>query len=223
MCGINRHLFEGVAQDDCERLLFSMKITEKNYKKGETVYRFSSSNTEIGVVRLGNAKIVKCDKSGNESILELLGEGGLFGNAFAFPHSDGEYITVIAQSNLTVDYIPQIELMKSCDKGCDGRHGVILNLLGLINKKTADLSERVEILSNKTIRDRLLCYFTNLSAKSKSSEVTLPMSLTILAEYLAVDSSAMMREIKRLKEENILLLNGKKYILNIKYNKYITK
>ena len=216
MNSFNKFLFEGVAQSDCERLLLSMKINEKTFSKGEMVYRFSSANTDIGILKSGRAKIVKCDKFGNESSLEFLGEGGLFGSVLAFSHSDGEYITVIAQTDLKVDFIPRAEIMKSCDQGCDGRHRVILNVLNLINKKTADLSERVEILSNKTIRDRLLCYFVNLATKANSNEVVLPLSLTLLAEYLAVDRSAMMRELKRLKEDKTLQNVGKKYVLTHK-------
>ena len=60
------------------------------------------------------------------------------------------------------------------------------------------------MLSQKTIRDKILSYFRILSQNSFSQTFTLPFSLTDLADYLGVDRSAMMREIKTLKEDGVI-------------------
>ena len=74
---------------------------------------------------------------------------------------------------------------------------------------------RVELLTKRSIRDKLLGYFTLLSTRNLSKTFTLPFSLTDLADYLSVDRSAMMRELKMLKEDGFIEKNKNKFTLNI--------
>ena len=83
-------------------------------------------------------------------------------------------------------------------------------LTGKINK----LYERVEILSKRSIRDKLLCYFDLIAKKRKKKSFILPITYIELADYLSVDRSAMMREIKKLKEDGVISSDGKKIFLN---------
>ena len=191
-------------------------------KKGEIAYKFSSKNQEIGYVVSGLAKIIKYDEQGNQSLLEILHNGSLFGNAFAYAlrGSDfayalrgSEYIVAVASTDLVVDYIPQSELMKGCGQSCDHRHKLIVNVLSLMSKKTTGLSERIEIMSNHTIKGKLLCYFNTLSSRFGSKSFEMELSLSALAEYLAVDRSAMMREIKKLKDDKVVEIKGKSVTL----------
>lgn len=93
---------------------------------------------------------------------------------------------------------------KKCKKNCKFHEELLYSLPNLVLTKVSDLNLRIEILSKKTIRDKLLSYFRILSQNSFSKTFTLPFSLTDLADYLSVDRSAMMREIKALKEDGII-------------------
>ena len=62
-------------------------------------------------------------------------------------------------------------------------------------------------LSNKTIKDKVLSYCSLLVNHTGSTTITIPMSYTSLAQYLCVDRSALMRELKRLSDKNILKVN----------------
>ena len=75
------------------------------------------------------------------------------------------------------------------------------------------LSERVEILSRRSIRDKLLCYFTMQCAKVNGNRFTLPFSLSALADYISTDRSAMMRELKKMREERLVDVEGRKVTL----------
>ena len=50
----------------------------------------------------------------------------------------------------------------------------------------------------------------SIAAEKQTKTVILPMSYTTLAEYLSVDRSAMMREMKNLADEGIIERDGKK-------------
>ena len=82
-------------------------------------------------------------------------------------------------------------------------------MLRLMSDKAQMLSERVDVLSRRSIRDKLLCYFRQQSQRAGSASIRLPFSLSVLADYIATDRSAMMRELKKLKEEGFLTSDGR--------------
>lgn len=82
----------------------------------------------------------------------------------------------------------------------------------ILNKMTV-LNTRIELLTKRSIRDKLIGYFTLISSKNLNKSFTLPFSLTDLADYLSVDRSAMMREMKSLKEEGFIEKNGNRITL----------
>ena len=71
----------------------------------------------------------------------------------------------------------------------------------------------IEILSKRTIREKLLTYFNIITTKTINKSFTLPFSLTDLADYLSVDRSAMMLELGYLRKDNIIEKNGNKITL----------
>ena len=83
----------------------------------------------------------------------------------------------------------------------------------LIISQVFELNKRIELITKKYIRDKLLSYFDIISRKRLSKKFTLPFSLTDLADYLSVDRSAMMRELSHLKEEGFIDKKGKKITL----------
>ena len=90
---------------------------------------------------------------------------------------------------------------------------VLQYLPNLLLEEINSLNTRIEILSKRTIREKLLTYFNIISTKNISKSFTLPFSLTDLADYLSVDRSAMMREIGYLRKDKIIDKIGNKITL----------
>lgn len=65
------------------------------------------------------------------------------------------------------------------------------------------------MLSRSSTRKKLMAYLHSLAAEKNTGKFKLPMSYTALAQYLSVDRSAMMREIKNLADEGALRRDGR--------------
>ncbi len=72
---------------------------------------------------------------------------------------------------------------------------------------------KVDILSHRSIRGKLMSYFRIQSTKQGKLTFELPFSLLKLANYLCIDRSAMMRELKKLREEGVVEVDGRKVTL----------
>ena len=135
-----------------------------------------------------------------------------FGEVFYSITTNNE-LFVEAKSNCDVLIYNYYDIHTKCTKNCKFHQSLSEYLPELILDKITDLNLRIELLTKRTTRDKLLSYFNLLSTKKLSKTFKIPFSLTDLADYLSVDRSAMMRELKLLKEENFIKKNGKEITL----------
>ena len=157
--------------------------------------------------------MIRIDEDGVSTVMEELGTGGVFGKTLAFAGSGRDSLEVVCRTQCDVLFIDYPHILKRCENACLHHSMLVQNMLRLISGKAQGLSERVDVLSRRSIREKLLCYFRQLSEKEEGNSFTLPFSLSTLADYIATDRSAMMRELKRLKEEEIIRSDGRKFTL----------
>jgi CRP-like cAMP-binding protein len=205
----NCPLFKGLSEKDIKKLSECLKVKQQTFESDEEICSYNYDKNVLGFILSGKAYIKKLDRNGNYTILETLFKNSVFSDFFAYTATDTNYISVVASEKTTVTFIEFDCIFKRCSKACSYHSTFVINLMELIVAKSKSLSQRVEILSNKTIRDKILSYVSLMVDNLNSKNFTLPMSYTTLAEYLCVDRSAMMREIKKLKESGIISVNKK--------------
>lgn len=204
-------IFKNIKIDDVERMLKCFEARKLVYKKDRTILSNLVNTKVIGIVLDGTANMVRYDYNGNRTIIEKLERDSIFGEVFSYLGND---ISVVATSDCEVLFFDYTYLINRCKKSCMCHSMLTDNVLQLLSKKIIELNERLEVLSKRTTRDKLLGYFDLLVKGRVDRFFYLPFSYTELADYLSVDRSAMMREIKNLKEDGIITVNGKKIVLN---------
>ena len=193
-------LFDGVSKEEYAAMMVCFKTTVKTYRKGEEV---PMPTVRVGLVQRGRLSLLKTDLDGARTIFEQLKPGGVFGEMLGYAWADASFF-LVADEDSDVLYIDYEHIVKRCPNACTHHSVVVSNLLKLMSEKTQALSELLEVLSRRTTREKLLAYFSLLSAKNKSAYFTLPFSQTSLADYICVDRSAMMRELRRMSDEGLL-------------------
>ena len=189
----------------CPQLDRCSQCLTRQFPPGATAYTYGEgSGRTVGVLRSGRAALVKIDAKGGRTLLERLGPGGVFGELIAFSSLPCDSVSLVCETACKVLFLPQQRLAAPCERDCGGHQDLALGLLSLLSRKAFQLSERVEVLSCRTIQEKLLCYFRILAYEQQSLSFPLPFSLSALADYLCCDRSAMMRELKKLKEEGVL-------------------
>lgn len=188
------------------------KIQIKNFQKGEVITNYIQKRNQFCMLISGSADLVKYDLNGNKTIIERIAEGNAFGEIFYTINTNNEFF-VEAKKNSSVLFFKYDDIKTKCKTTCKFHEILSHNLPEIILNKVIDLNTRIELLTNRSIRDKLIGYFNTLSTKTFSKTITLDLSLTNLADYLCVDRSAMMRELKALKEEGFIEKNGDKIIL----------
>lgn len=207
-------LFQGIQHEEYLRMLTCFQAVQKSFRPEDLIYDFSErKNDSVGIIERGTAQLIRIDEDGVSTVMEELGAGGVFGKTLAFAGSGRDSLEVVCRTQCDVLFIDYPHILKRCENACLHHSMLVQNMLRLISGKAQGLSERVDVLSRRSIREKLLCYFRQLSEKEEGNSFTLPFSLSTLADYIATDRSAMMRELKRLKEEEIIRSDGRKFTL----------
>ena len=205
-------LFHNIDESEQQSMMTCFHSYTKNYSAGEVICFYSDNDLGIGIVENGEACVVHCLPNGSRTILEDLKEGDIFGQLFYF-HASKENITVEATKDCTIRYIDYEHIIKRCSKACAHHSQLVNNILLMIQDKTQQICEHLEILSQRTIRDRICSYFEILSAKNESRQFEIPFTLSNMADYLSVDRSAMSRELGKMKEEGLIQMNRRQVTL----------
>ena len=201
---VHSQLFEGITDEECSRMFVCFGAREEVYQAGQVICEFDGTQSAVGVLLNGSAELVRMDADGNRTILETLEEGGVFGEVLAFSGASGDATVLECRRDCQVIYLDYDQITKRCENACLHHSILVQNLFRMLSSKTLHLSERVEVLSRRSIREKLLCYFDQLSRQCEEDTFTLPFSLSTLAEYISADRSAMMREMKKLRSEGVI-------------------
>ena len=187
------------------------KMQKKVFSKNEVVTTYIKNRNQLCILLNGHADLVRYDLNGNRTIVEHFSKNALFGEVFYTITTNNELL-VEAKSSCTVLFYIYDDIFKKCKSNCKFHQTLSENLPQLILNKVTDLNMRIELLTKRSTRDKLLGYFSMLSTRKLSTSFELPFSLTDLADYLSVDRSAMMRELKLLKEDGFVEKVGNRIV-----------
>ena len=194
-------LFRDISYEEYRRMLPCFQAVGRSYQADELIYDFADAQQDdVGVIERGAAALIRIDEEGVATVMEELGPGGVFGRNLAFAGSAGDILEVVCRTPCEVLFIDYPHILRRCESACAYHSTLVQNMLRLMADKAQALSERIDVLSRRSIREKLLCF-------------TLPFSLSVLADYIATDRSAMMRELKRLREEGVVCSEGRRFTL----------
>lgn len=188
------------------------RVQIKKFVKGETVTTYIEKRNQICIVLSGEIDLIRYDVNGNKTIIGHFVNDDIFGEVF-YPANTNNELFAVAHKNSEILFFTYDNLLSKCKRNCDFHKILISNLSELFLSKIVELNLRIELLTKRSIRSKILSYFEIFSKGSLRRSFTLPYSYTDLADFLSVDRSAMMREFKLLIDEGFIKKNGNKITL----------
>ena len=198
-------LFDGIGEEHLERMLPCLGARVAAFDKKYTILAEGNSARYIGIVLSGSAQIVRNDYYGNRSILSEVQAADVFGEAFACAQVRTMPVSVVADEPCEVMLIDSDHILHTCQNHCGFHQQLIFNLMRDLATKTLLFHQKLEILSQRTTRDKLMTYLTMQAKRAGRSRFTIPFDRQELADYLEVDRSGLSAEIGKLRQEGVLL------------------
>ena len=202
------HLFDNINDKNILKLKRILKANTVKYSKNVNILSNVNQEEFIAIIDKGAVQIEYNDYNGNKTIIEDISEGEMLGSITSAIYN--EEVSCVTKEETIITYIEYDEITNDEIIKTDFYIIFIKNLIKLLGEQISSKNNRIELLTKKTTRDKLLEYFKKVAQKKGSKTFTIPITFTELASYLSVDRSAMTREISYLREDGFIKTNGKR-------------
>lgn len=206
-------LFDGITDGQLEGMLSCFKAAMRMFKRNQMILAEGDAVGDIGVILSGEAQIVRVDYYGNRSLVTELKPAQMFGEAFACAGIKKSPVNVIATEDCEVMFINTLRMLHVCGNVCEFHNQMIFNLMRVVATKNLILNQKLEIISKRTTREKLMTYLMQQAKQNGSNSFTVPFDRQELADYLEVDRSGLSAEIGKLRREGILECKGSHFAL----------
>lgn len=201
---VNSPLFTGIDPEDRKAMLGCIGYHIGTFRKGDIVAFEEDNMKHIGIVLSGAVDMIKEDLWGNKTMLVRARKNDAFGETFACGSDNLSVVTFLVSEDAKLLFLPFNRVMHSCTMACQFHHRLIENMVRVIADKNRDLMRKVEVVSKRTIREKLLAYLSIQAQIQDSRYFEIPLGRVELAEYLCVDRSALTRELAKMKEDGLI-------------------
>ncbi|MGI6403290.1 MAG: Crp/Fnr family transcriptional regulator [Oscillospiraceae bacterium] len=197
-------LFQGISTRNLTSMLGCLDARIARYSKENAIFLAGSPPRWVGIVLRGAVQVVWDDIFGNRSILAKLLAGDLFGEAFACAESEILPVSVIAVTDCEVLLMDYKRIITTCSSSCTFHSHLIENMMRVLALKNLNLNQKIEILSARSIREKVMVYLSLQAAEQGSSRFRIPFNRQELADYLSVERSALSRELGAMEREGLI-------------------
>ncbi|WP_083249396.1 Crp/Fnr family transcriptional regulator [Brachyspira hampsonii] len=212
---IKSEVFKNISKDEIINILDDFKTEKKSFKKSNIIIDAGDIVENIYIILKGKVEISKEYDDTRKNIVNILNQGDIFAEAFAFSTNKVSSIQALALENTEIIKINIENIFKANDNNI--KNMFLHNLLRVISDKNKFLAFKNDILSQKSLRSKIIIYIKYMANIQKSKNIIIPFNRDKLAEFISADRSALSRELNRLSKENIIKLDGNRIsIINIK-------
>ncbi len=190
-------------------MLDCLKPEIRQYKQREIIALHDQPFLGIGIIASGKVSLNKETISGNRIILSILDAGDIFGEMIAFSDLKVWPVTVIAQEDSRLFFLPPGQFLGNCANICASHSTLIMNTLKILSNRTLLLNHRIEHLSARSIRGKVSRYLVDLYSQTGQSVVTIPLKRHELADYLNIPRPSLSRELSSLRDRGLIEFQGR--------------
>ena len=179
-------LFAGVVPEEMGLMLNCLGAREREIPKGEPVFLEGDPAGFIGVALEGAVQVVRDDYYGTRSVLTVIQPGEIFGEAFSCAGVETMPVSAFALKGSKILWLDCKRMLTVCSNACQFHNRMGANLLQAVARKTLALSRKIQFMSQRTTKEKIMAYLLDQAKTQGSSEFTIPHDRQSLADFLGV-------------------------------------
>lgn len=186
----------------------------KSHTKNTILFSEGDEAKYIGIVLDGEIQVQKLDYSGNINMISRLFPSEIIGASAFFSTDKRLPFDIICSTDSTIMQLNSQKLMRQCCNSCLHHSKIISNLLSVIADKNMQLTEKINILTKRSMREKIMAYLYSISKKAKNKKFAVNLSRRQMADFLSINRSAMIRELGIMREEGLIDFEDNIFWLN---------
>lgn len=196
----NINLFKGFTKEELIQVFNTCKYSIRNYEKDQVIHLQKENCCNIDIIIKGQVSVQKIDENGNVLTIKVFSDGDIIGENLIFSSRSYYPMTITSMSKVTVLHIQKESILELCEKNTD----FMLNLITAISDKTIILTDKINSITLKSIRQCIIDFLENEYYIQKSSVIKLNLSKKDLAERLGIQRTSLSRELNKMRKNGLL-------------------
>lgn len=201
-----------MTSEDVDLLIHCLHMWKKTYGIGEYVHHINDTYNSIGFVISGKVHMIAEDFWGNRNLIQEFGELEFYGEAHSMTKQP-MFFDIVAVKKSDILFINTDRIITTCHNACHAHQQLIANLMRIMSEKKLGYMHKADFLSKRTTRGKITAFLSEQARIQGTNDFLIPYNRQYLADYLAVDRSALSRELSKMREEGILDFGNNHFIL----------
>mgnify|MGYP003398824450 FL=1 len=201
---VDTELFSGISIQEIRAMLACLGAQVKTFEKGNLLVSPGQPLDSLVIMLEGQSHIVQYDLDGNRFIRGDLAIGDCFGDTTVCARQKTSDLGLEARTDTKVLVVKYQRVVTTCSSACQFHARLIQNLLKVVATHNNHQAQQLEVLTQKTLRDKLWYFLRSISHDERDSEFEIPFAREELAAYLRCDRSALAREISNMVAEGLI-------------------
>ena len=208
-------LFRDLSSEEYALALRFFDAQEITYPRGSVIKSAVDRLTRFALVLSGSVQVSMDDIDGRALVLNCVQSGQTFGEALCYLKKEAP-LTFLALSDVTLLWLRCDNLDTAHPAGIPESLQIKLQrrFTAMLAERTLKMNDRIQILSRSGIREKLRAFFSECARDAGSSRFTVPFDRAGMASYLAVDRSALSRELSRMQKNGEITFHKNTFQLN---------
>lgn len=208
-------LFRNITMEEAESMIHCLSAVKKSYRKGEAIFCAGDLARAMGLVLSGCVEIVHDDFWGNRQIMGTARVGELFGESYACMPESVFMVSVRAAEDCEILFMEVGKILTTCSSACEFHSRLIHNLLYILASKNLQLTRKIEHMGQRSIREKVMAFLSFHAEMCHSKTFEIPFNRQQLADYLAVDRSALSAELSRMQKDGMIEFEKNRFTIRM--------
>ena len=137
-------LFRGIDNESLNIMLDCLKPKIRRCKQRELIVAYGQPFQGVGIIASGKVSLTKDMYSGNRIMMGILDAGDIFGETVAFSDHRVWPMTVIAQEDSCLLFLPPDKITSTCSNICASHSTLIMNMFQILSNRASMLNKKID-------------------------------------------------------------------------------
>ncbi|WP_283170981.1 Crp/Fnr family transcriptional regulator [Curtanaerobium respiraculi] len=202
---IRSSLFNGLSRDQIDAVANRMQARFASVPKGDLIFTLHQQVSCFDYLVSGRVEIATTDAWGDKHILSIAGPGQTIGGILAFSDVDKPPANAVALTDCRLILFDRNAICHRRDDPLGECFSILIgNFTRIIVDSKLQLMKKLDTLSQRTIRKKILTFLSYQSESSGSRSFDIPFDRQQMANYLNVERSSLSAELGKLRSEGII-------------------
>ena len=206
-------IFYNLKKEEIINILKFFNYSKEDFEKNNFIFEIGKPISKIGIILSGEINIIKEDFWGNRNILNKFKSGEIFGEVFALAKVSPNNILVETSQNSKILFLDLANFSIDNENNSNEILKFLSNIFKISLKKNILFTEKLEHITKKTIREKIISYLSTEALKNRSNSFFIKFDRQELADYLFVERSALSRELSSMKKDGLIEYNKNHFTL----------